>query len=162
MISHIFCSSKYVWIQDARNEYSCNNTYKNGLNVHNTLPVQQRNGWRKQQQQDTLIIIIICILLRFLGKIAVKPILKKICMQKNNSILPKIHGEVMQQTPPLASISHCTPAALTPLNQRQHHTGGGGGGEREWVGEKGSFISSHHPLPLLLLSVICFVHCPKN
>lgn len=30
----------------------------------------------------------------------------------------------MQQTPPLASISHSTPAARTPQTQRQHHTKG--------------------------------------
>lgn len=54
----------------------------------------------------------------------------------------------MQQTPPLASISHSTPAARTPQTQRQHHTKGGGG-ESQWVGERGSFISSHHLLSLL-------------
>lgn len=37
----------------------------------------------------------------------------------NDQILPKIHGEVMQETPPPASSYHSTPAALTPLNRRR-------------------------------------------
>lgn len=50
----------------------------------------------------------------------------------------------MQQTPPPASSSHSSPAAPHRQLRRRRKRN-----ERERVGKRGSFITSHHPLSLL-------------
>ena len=81
-------------------------------------------------------------------------------MQNNNYVLPKIHGEVMQQTPPSppASISHfqsdttdSETAAHRQWQQRRRKKKRRRRRRRwgEWVGKRGSFITSHHPFPSL-------------
>lgn len=84
----------------------------------------------------------------FLGQTAEKASMRKMNMQNNNYILPEIHGEVMQQTPPPASISHCTPAALTPPNQREIAHTPAAEEESEWERE-GEGVSSPPIIPFL-------------
>lgn len=125
--------------------------------MQNTTPAEHQ--YEEQSDSSTHSSFLACS-----GQIADKPTERKIIMQNKSWILPKIHGEVTPQTRlfPFALMLH-----WHHRTGDSTHTGGGGGESRGVSGEGeregGSFISSsHHPLPLLLLSVISLVLCQKT
>lgn len=154
---------KYVCIQNAINKYGCKYITENGLNVQNALPVQQRNVWKAEQQQDRLIIS-----QRFFGTNS-----RKTHYEENHHAEQQLNPT---KNPWWDNVTDTSSCVYFPLHScctdttepETAHTPAAEEEERgsEWVGERererGSFISSHHPLSLLPLSVICLVRWQKN